>query len=77
MSGAATKPGLTILYPSVKMATGLFYFIYFSLFVIFFKSTPLRPQKREKELSQKSYNNTVKSHAAVIVGSNKYMIVDF
>ena len=77
MSGAATEPGLTILYPSVKMATGLFYFIYFSLFVIFFKSTPLRPQKREKELSQKSYNNTVKSHAAVIVGSIKYMIVDF
>ena len=77
MSGAATEPGLAILYPSVKMATGLFYFIYFSLFVIFFKSTPLRPQKREKELSQKSYNNTVKSHAAVIVGSIKYMIVDF
>ena len=63
------------------MATGLFYFIFLFISVnllFFFLIDPVMSTKKvKKELSQKSENNTLKSHAAVIVGSIKYMIVDF
>ena len=38
MTEAASESGLTILYPSVKMATGLFYFIFLfvSLYLLCF-----------------------------------------
>ena len=54
MSGAASEPGLTILYPSVKMATGLFYFIYFSLFVIFFNRRRYVHKKGKTNLAKKA-----------------------
>ena len=54
MSGAASEPGLTILYPSVKMATGLFYFSYFSLFVIFFNRRRYVHKKGKKNLAKKA-----------------------